>query len=109
MRRLPHHKKRSTSKRVGETIEAYKASGLTMVTWCSANQVNLEQLKYWTRKLCCSLSQEGDVMGGMIGYAAPSNYLAVAVLCNRMKVVRGKRSPDRLVTDLIREKLSNES
>ncbi|XOK63494.1 IS66 family insertion sequence element accessory protein TnpA [Paenibacillus elgii] len=32
-------------------IEAYKASGLTMVTWCSTNQVNLEQLKYWTRKL----------------------------------------------------------
>lgn len=66
-----------------------------------------------------SLSQEGDVMGGnpmafgyaglggMIGYADPSNCLAVAVLCNRMKVGRGKRSPDRLVTDLIREKLSN--
>ena len=26
-------------------IEAYKDSGLTMVAWCSANQVNLEQLK----------------------------------------------------------------
>ncbi|KGP82726.1 MULTISPECIES: IS66 family insertion sequence element accessory protein TnpA [unclassified Paenibacillus] len=32
-------------------LEAYKASGLTMVAWCSANQVNVEQLKYWTRKL----------------------------------------------------------
>ncbi|WP_240421798.1 IS66 family insertion sequence element accessory protein TnpA [Paenibacillus periandrae] len=32
-------------------IEAYKASGLTMVAWCSANQVNLEQLKYWRRSL----------------------------------------------------------
>lgn len=66
-----------------------------------------------------SLSQEGDTMGGnpmafgyaglggMIGYADPSKSLAVAVLCNRMKVGRGKRSPDRLVSDLIREKLSN--
>lgn len=66
-----------------------------------------------------SLGQEGDVMGGkptafgyaglggMIGYADPSNGLAVAVLCNRMKVGRGKRSPDRLVSDLIREKLRN--
>jgi hypothetical protein len=32
-------------------IVAYKASGLTMAAWCSANQVTLEQLKYWTRKL----------------------------------------------------------
>ncbi|MEC0227042.1 serine hydrolase [Paenibacillus alba] len=65
-----------------------------------------------------SLSQEGDTMGGnpmafgyaglggMIGYADPSKSLAVAVLCNRIKVGRGKRSPDRLVSDLIREKLS---
>lgn len=64
-----------------------------------------------------SLSQDGDAMGGsraafgyaglggMIGYADPSNGLAVAVLCNRMKVGRGDRSPDRLVTELIREKL----
>ena len=64
-----------------------------------------------------SLSQDGDAMGGsraafgyaglggMIGYADPSNGLAVAVLCNRMKVGRGDRSPDRLVTDLIRDKL----
>ncbi|WP_162162912.1 serine hydrolase [Gorillibacterium massiliense] len=66
-----------------------------------------------------SLSQDGDTMGGnpmafgyaslggMIGYADPSKCLAVAVLCNRMKGGRGKRSPDRLVSDLIREKLSN--
>ncbi|TBL68565.1 class A beta-lactamase-related serine hydrolase [Paenibacillus thalictri] len=66
-----------------------------------------------------NLSQAGDVMGGnpmafgyaglggMIGYADPTNCLAVAVLCNRMKVGRGKRSPDRLVTDLIREKLKS--
>ncbi|MCS7461348.1 beta-lactamase family protein [Paenibacillus doosanensis] len=65
-----------------------------------------------------SLGQEGDAMGGrptafgysglggMIGYADPENRLAAAVLCNRMKVGRGKRSPDRLVTDLIRERLS---
>lgn len=32
-------------------IAAYKASGLTMAAWCNANQVTLEQLKYWTRKL----------------------------------------------------------
>lgn len=32
-------------------IADYKASGLTMAAWCSANQVTLEQLKYWTRKL----------------------------------------------------------
>ncbi|WP_169447448.1 serine hydrolase [Paenibacillus fonticola] len=52
-----------------------------------------------------SLSQEGDVMGGnpmafgysglggMTGYADPSEGLAVAVLCNRMKVNRGGTIP----------------
>ncbi|CAM4430565.1 IS66 family insertion sequence element accessory protein TnpB [Paenibacillus alkaliterrae] len=32
-------------------IADYKASGLTMAAWCTANHVTLEQLKYWTRKL----------------------------------------------------------
>jgi hypothetical protein len=32
-------------------IADYKASGLTMLAWCTANHVTLEQLKYWTRKL----------------------------------------------------------
>ncbi|MDQ0897479.1 IS66 family insertion sequence element accessory protein TnpB [Paenibacillus sp. V4I7] len=32
-------------------IENYKASGLTMAAWCSANQFTLHTLKYWLRKL----------------------------------------------------------
>jgi len=32
-------------------IADYKASGLTMAAWSTANHVTLEQLKYWTRKL----------------------------------------------------------
>ena len=32
-------------------VADYKASGLTMAAWCVANDVTLEQLKYWTRKL----------------------------------------------------------
>ncbi|CAM4245448.1 IS66 family insertion sequence element accessory protein TnpB [Paenibacillus alkaliterrae] len=32
-------------------IADYKASGLTMTAWCTANQVALEQFKYWKRKL----------------------------------------------------------
>ena len=32
-------------------IADYKASGLTMSAWCTANQVTLEQFKYWNRKL----------------------------------------------------------
>ncbi|MDQ0062458.1 IS66 family insertion sequence element accessory protein TnpA [Paenibacillus harenae] len=32
-------------------IADYKASGLTMTAWCTANHVTLEQLKYWTRTL----------------------------------------------------------
>ncbi|WJQ81091.1 IS66 family insertion sequence element accessory protein TnpA [Brevibacillus brevis] len=28
-------------------IEAYRASGLTMKAWCTANQCSVEQLKYW--------------------------------------------------------------
>lgn len=34
-----------------EQIAAFKASGLTKAVWCNANQVTLEQLKYWARKL----------------------------------------------------------
>lgn len=44
-------------------------------------------------------------LGGMIGYADPSNGLAVAVLCNRMISGRGDRSADRLVAGMIREVL----
>ncbi|MGG1556482.1 IS66 family insertion sequence element accessory protein TnpA [Paenibacillus ferrarius] len=32
-------------------IAEYKASGLTMSAWCSANNRSVEQLKYWLRKL----------------------------------------------------------
>lgn len=32
-------------------IADYKASGLTMAAWSTANSVTLEQLKYWVRKL----------------------------------------------------------
>lgn len=28
----------------------YRASGLTMSAWCSANQRSMDQLKYWLRK-----------------------------------------------------------
>jgi hypothetical protein len=31
-------------------ISDFKSSGLKMTHWCSANHVNLEQMKYWTRK-----------------------------------------------------------
>lgn len=29
----------------------YKASGLTMSAWCTANHCSKEQLKYWLRKM----------------------------------------------------------
>jgi hypothetical protein len=32
-------------------VSDYKASGLTMSTWCMTNQVTKGQLKYWLRKL----------------------------------------------------------
>ncbi|WJQ80165.1 IS66 family insertion sequence element accessory protein TnpA [Brevibacillus brevis] len=32
-------------------IEAYRASGLTMKAWCTANQCSVEQLKYWLYKI----------------------------------------------------------
>lgn len=32
-------------------IEAYRASGLTMKAWCSANHCSVEQLKYWLYKI----------------------------------------------------------
>src|SRR5690348_8796202 len=31
-------------------VSDFQSSGLKMTHWCSANQVNLEQMKYWTRK-----------------------------------------------------------
>jgi hypothetical protein len=31
-------------------VADYKASGLTMSTWCAANQCTIHQLKYWLRK-----------------------------------------------------------
>lgn len=31
-------------------VSDYKASGMKMADWCSANHVTLEQLKYWIRK-----------------------------------------------------------
>lgn len=31
-------------------VSDYKASGMKMADWCSANRVTLEQLKYWIRK-----------------------------------------------------------
>jgi len=32
-------------------IAAYRASGLTMKAWCSANHCSIEQLKYWLYKI----------------------------------------------------------
>ncbi|WP_084134518.1 IS66 family insertion sequence element accessory protein TnpA [Paenibacillus harenae] len=32
-------------------IAAYRASGLTMKAWCSANHCSVEQLKYWLYKI----------------------------------------------------------
>lgn len=32
-------------------IADYKASGLTMAAWCTANNVSVEKFKYWKRKL----------------------------------------------------------
>ncbi|MGG1553388.1 IS66 family insertion sequence element accessory protein TnpA [Paenibacillus ferrarius] len=32
-------------------LKDYRASDLSMVAWCDANQVTKEQLKYWIRKL----------------------------------------------------------
>ena len=31
-------------------VSDFNSSGLKMTHWCSANHVNLEQMKYWTRK-----------------------------------------------------------
>ncbi|OUS78141.1 hypothetical protein B1748_05115 [Paenibacillus sp. MY03] len=31
-------------------IAAYRASGLTMKSWCNANECSVEQLKYWLCK-----------------------------------------------------------
>lgn len=31
-------------------VSDFQSSGLKMTHWCSANQVNLEQMKYWSRK-----------------------------------------------------------
>jgi hypothetical protein len=31
-------------------VSDFQSSGLKMTHWCSANQVNLEQMKYWARK-----------------------------------------------------------
>ncbi len=41
-------------------IADYKASGLTMAAWCTANLVTLEQLKYWTRKLKASIDTASE-------------------------------------------------
>ncbi|NOU88652.1 IS66 family insertion sequence element accessory protein TnpB [Paenibacillus sp. LMG 31460] len=32
-------------------VSDFKSSGPKMTHWCSANHVELEQMKYWTRKL----------------------------------------------------------
>jgi hypothetical protein len=32
-------------------IADYRASGLAMAAWCSANERSMDQLKYWIRKL----------------------------------------------------------
>jgi hypothetical protein len=32
-------------------IEDYESSGHTQATWCSINKVNVNQLKYWIRKI----------------------------------------------------------
>lgn len=32
-------------------IAAYRASGLAMKAWCTANQCSVEQLKYWLYKI----------------------------------------------------------
>jgi hypothetical protein len=31
-------------------VSDFNSSGLNMTHWCSANHVDLEQMKYWTRK-----------------------------------------------------------
>ncbi|WP_336788304.1 IS66 family insertion sequence element accessory protein TnpA [Paenibacillus sp. MMO-177] len=38
-------------------IASYRASGLTMKAWCTANQCSVEQLKYWLYKFKRSTSQ----------------------------------------------------
>lgn len=35
----------------GARVTDFKASGMTMPAWCLANQVNLNQMKYWNRNL----------------------------------------------------------
>jgi hypothetical protein len=32
-------------------VADYKASGLTMSAWCTANHFTMDQLKYWIRKM----------------------------------------------------------
>ena len=44
-------KKEQRQREWSSRVAAYKASGLTMAAWCVANDVTLEQLKYWSRKL----------------------------------------------------------
>jgi hypothetical protein len=41
-------------------IEAYRASGLTMKAWCSANHCSVEQLKYWLKIKRVSSSATSD-------------------------------------------------
>ncbi|OZB99114.1 hypothetical protein CJP46_04450 [Paenibacillus sp. XY044] len=105
---------------IGEGVDGrrlLKPSSIAEATLQHFNGIDEVALAPVRLGLCYTLGQDGDVMGGsraafgyaglggMIGYADPANSLAVAVLCNRMKIGRGDRSPDRLVTDLIREKL----